>query len=74
MKKQILMLAAIIPIMFFSCIKKDHIKKIESLSLIAEEEISTPDPLVLYRKPGSYYNHTLSTLSDNRWKPILFDD
>jgi len=74
MKKQILMLAAIIPIMFFSCIKKDNIKKIESLSIIAEDEISTTNPPVLYRIPVSDYSHTLSTSSDNRWKTFLFVD
>ena len=74
MKKQILMLAAIIPIMFFSCIKNDNVKKIESLSLIAEDGISTQDALVVYRIPVLDYSQTFTTSSDNRWKTYLLPD
>jgi len=74
MKKQILLFAAMIPVMFFSCIKKDNIKKIESLSIIAEGGISTQDALVVYRIPVPDYSQTFTTPSDNRWKAYLLPD
>ena len=65
MKKRILILAAIIPIMFSSCLKKDDIQKNEFLNIIAEPEIKITNPPVLYRIPGS---------PDNPWKTYLFID
>jgi len=74
MKKQILMLAAIFTILFFSFIKKDNLKKIESPGIIAGDEISTTDRLVSYRIPVSKYSNALSTSSDNCWKTYLLPD
>ncbi|HET6766074.1 MAG TPA: hypothetical protein VFH08_01700 [Chitinophagaceae bacterium] len=74
MKKQILILAALIPIMFFSCIKKDVIKKNESLSIIGEVKRSTTGSQVVYKIPVADYRHTVSSSSNNSWKTYLLPD
>ncbi len=74
MKKQILILAAIIPIMFFSCIKKDDIKKNGAFSIIGENKRSTIGSQVVYKIPVADYSLTLSTSSNNFWKTYLLPD
>jgi len=74
MKKQVLMLAAIIAIVFFVCVKNDNMKKIESFSIITEDAISTTDPLAIYRITVSEYSQELSVSPDNRWKTYLHPD
>lgn len=74
MKKQILLLAAIIPIMFFSCIKKEDIKKNESLSIIGEGKRSRTGSQLVYKIPAANYSHTLSSSSNNSWKTYLLPD
>ena len=74
MKKQILTLAAIIPVVFFSCREKDNINKNGSLSIIGKDKRSTTVSQVHYKIPVSDCSHTLSTSSDNSWKTYLLPD
>ena len=68
------MLVAIIPVMFFSCVKKDDTNNTGSLSIITGDKISIKGPQLHYAITASDYSHTLISASHNSWKTYLLPD
>lgn len=71
MKKQILTLTAIVPIMLLSCLNKDNRKEIEAPGIFAEQEtlVANPD-----RSISSNHSHSRSMSPDNSWQTYLSPD